>query len=329
MRRDILNIGLLVLAASLLASSCAPRVVSDMFTSEFAPVDPATVRVFLLGDSVPERSLAIGEVKVVDNGLSVNGSYPRVLQMAIEESARNGGNGLVIKEHRSPDHISTIDRLWGTIIRTDSTGSDSLAAWSVKRAQAYAYHDTNRQYNESAAYQRKTTQRKQEARDLVRVKAGPSWMTSEYVVLDYTYSGRCGFDAGVDFDHLWSSGLGFGFNYLHNYTSFDDGIVMRTDYFGPSFVYAYATEKWQFDIAYGLGYVNYSEKLGPSSYSESALGVMLRIGGEVKLSDRLALCLQTGMQTIRLKKPEDYTLDKNEFYGIKRLFLQFGLSYYF
>ena len=65
---------------TLLMASCAPKVVSDVFTTGLAPQSPDSVRVFQLREKVPEHSKAIGQVKVVDNGLSVKGSYERVLQ---------------------------------------------------------------------------------------------------------------------------------------------------------------------------------------------------------------------------------------------------------
>ena len=52
-------------------------------------------------------------------------------------------------------------------------------------------------------------------------------MTSKYMVDNHQYRNRVGIDICVDYDHVWKSGFGFGINYLHNYTSFDEGVKSR------------------------------------------------------------------------------------------------------
>ena len=60
-------------------TGCAPQVVTDMFSTDYPPTSADSVRVFLMGENTPNKSVAIGTVKVVDNGLSVN---CRVLTMS-------------------------------------------------------------------------------------------------------------------------------------------------------------------------------------------------------------------------------------------------------
>ena len=105
----VIKIIILCVSVALLAS-CAPSVVTDMLTNEYTAVSKDSVRVFLPNERVPAKSLAIGTVKVVDKGFAVGGSYERVLGMAVEAIAKNGGNGLVITEHRYPDMRSSIHR---------------------------------------------------------------------------------------------------------------------------------------------------------------------------------------------------------------------------
>lgn len=90
--RMMVKILVYIVFASIL-TGCAPRVISDMYTYEFAPLPPDSVQVFQVDEPVPAGSIAIGTVKVVDNGLLVKGGYERVLRMTIGETARNGGNG--------------------------------------------------------------------------------------------------------------------------------------------------------------------------------------------------------------------------------------------
>ena len=161
---------------AVLLAGCSPRVVSEMFSDDYAPVSPDSVKVFPLGEKVPPHSLAIGKVKVVDNGFSSKGDYPQVLRLAVEETAKHGGNGLVIEEHRMPDMVSTIHRVWGTMLRMDQTVSDSVAGASFDLA--LRSDEPYQEYQE--AKQRAEELQKNLPRRVVKVNYGPSWLTSKY-----------------------------------------------------------------------------------------------------------------------------------------------------
>lgn len=308
-------------------TGCAPRVVTDMFSTDYPPTSADSVRVFLMGENTPNKSVAIGTVKVVDNGLSVKGSYERVLSMAVDATAKNGGNGLAITEHRRPDGHSTIHRVWGVMLRLPQGVADTLTGNTVERALSRS------DYVEYLAYkqtQQNVRQRYEQApRNIVRFSVGPSWLVSNYQLGNKMYQSKMGVDVAVDYDHVWKSGLGIGINYLHNYTSFDEGVCMRLNYIGPSFVGTLPYRKSRWDIVLGVGYCHYSESLGAMSCSESHVAPYMRIGWEYKLGQNIALGLQTNLITVKLDKPDDVVLQKNEFYGIQRMGLQAGLRYYF
>lgn len=313
---------------TLLMASCAPKVVSDVFTTGLAPQSPDSVRVFQLREKVPEHSKAIGQLKVVDNGLSVKGSYDRVLKMAIDETAKCGGNGLVLTEHRVPDSWSTIHRLWGTMLYMEQTASDSVAEQSVKRALARSKYETSDLYqNEWVRFQ----ERKQTMPlNLFRVAIGPSWLASKYELNNRVYTKKRGADFDLDIEHLWKSGFGIGVNAVHNYTSFEEGVDMYFNYIGPSLVLAYMfTDKCRFDMGFGLGLGVLKESSFYASDTNSRLSTMLKIGVEYMASDRVGLGLQMNALTMRMKKPDDVVLEKNEFYGIQRAGVQLSFNYYF
>ena len=100
-----------------LLTSCNPRVVTDMLTNEWPATSPDSVHVFHKTDVVPQNSQTIGKVKVVDTGFSTKGSFDLVMTLAINATAKHGGNGLMVDEHRWPDGRSTIHRVWGTMLR--------------------------------------------------------------------------------------------------------------------------------------------------------------------------------------------------------------------
>jgi hypothetical protein len=88
--RMMVKILVYIVFASIL-TGCAPRVISDMYTYEFAPLPPDSVQVFQVDEPVPAGSIAIGTVKVVDNGLSVKGGYERVLRDGTTVTERQRG----------------------------------------------------------------------------------------------------------------------------------------------------------------------------------------------------------------------------------------------
>lgn len=314
--------------AAMLMASCAPRVVTDMYTSEFSALSPDSVRVFLMNEKVPEQTLAIGTVKVVDR-LSLEGSFEQVLDLAVKATAKNGGNGLVITQHLIPDNRSTIHRIWGTMLRMPETESDtSVVKGSLDRALA---QPADNQYMESykPLYERLKETNKNAPRNILRFSVGPSWMTSKFQVGDRLYNSKCGIDVEVDYDRVWLSGFGIGVNYLHNYTSFDEGYVQRMNYIGPSLVMAFPSDKWRGDMALGFGYCSYSESVGNQSHTEGHVAPLLRMGLEYKVSSQIALGAQLNLITVKLDKPDGFELKDNEFYGIRRIGFQVGMRYYF
>ena len=315
--------------AAMLMASCAPRVVTDMYTSEFSAVSPDSVRVFLMNEKVPEQTLAIGTVKVVDGGLAAKGSFEQVLDLAVKATAKNGGNGLVITEHRQPDMRSTIHRIWGTMLRMPETESDtSVVKGSLDRALAQPADNQYMQTYQSP-YEEIKKRNENAPRNILRFSVGPSWMTSKFQVGDRFYKWKCGIDVLVDYDHVWKSGFGIGVNYLHNYTSFDEGFVHRLNYIGPSLVMALPSDKWRWDMAFGFGYCFYSESIGNLSFKENHIVPLLRMGLEYKVSKQIAFGIQMNMISMEMNKPDGYELKDDEFYGIQRLGAQLGMRYYF
>ena len=311
---------------AVLLAGCSPRVVSEMFSDDYAPVSPDSVKVFPLGEKVPPHSLAIGKVKVVDNGFSSKGDYPQVLRLAVEETAKHGGNGLVIEEHRMPDMVSTIHRVWGTMLRMDQTVSDSVAGASFDLA--LRSDEPYQEYQE--AKQRAEELQKNLPRRVVKVNFGPSWLTSKYETERYVYNSRFGTGYDVEVDFLWKSGFGVGLLYGHTRTAFKEDIKMYTDFVAPGLVFAYMIgEKWRMDGGIMIGYSSYSETWKGYKMSESHAGLLMQVGMEYMLSPNVGLGLQTNVFSMRLDKPEGLKLEKNEFYGIRRLGLEAGLRFYF
>ena len=318
---------LTIVVAGLL-NGCAPRVVSDMYTYEFEPLPPDSVQVFQMDEQVPPRSLAIGTVKVVDNGLSVKGGYDRVLQLAIGETARNGGNGLIVQEHRVPNRRSTIHRVWGTMLRMELTAADTVVRASVQNALARSDYDGYQQYKNEQ--QRVETLVNKNPRNVFRASIGPSWLVSRYVTPFREYKSKGGFDVTADYEHIWKWGFGVGVNYLHSYTTFDENYTLRLNYIGPSLALGYMLgSHWRLGASLGVGYGWRRESTALASYTDGNIATLARMSIEYMPTHDFGLGLQMNTMTIRLEKPDDFDLKDNEFYGIQSLGILAAVHFYF
>ncbi len=268
---------------------------------------------------MPAGSIAIGTVKVVDNGLSVKGGYERVLRMAIGETARNGGNGLVVTDHRKPDMRSTIHRVWGTMLHIDQTAADTVVRASVERAIARSVNVSQMQYGNSSG-QLIEREAVKNPKNVFRVSIGPSWLMSRYVTRFREYKSKCGFEVTADYEHLWKWGIGIGVNYLHSYTLIDEELTLRLNYFGPSLALGYMLgEKWCISADVGVGYGWRSESSAWESHSEGNVATLMRMSLEYLPTRDFGLGLQMNTMTLRLDRPDNFRLQKNEFYGIRTL----------
>lgn len=332
---------------TMLVVSCAPVVTTDMYTHEWPATVPDSVHIFALGEKRPPRTIAIGEVTVKANPMLTNASFSHMTELAVEATAKNGGNGLIITSDRMPDMFRSTCRLQGTMLHLPQEAvaqrntDDSLREAHLQATltdEEYAdykeYRAARQQYEvRRQAYEaeerKMEEQRKNTPRNILRVNCGPSWMTSEYWLDNHRYKGRTGFDLLADYDHVWKSGFGFGINYLHNHTSYPEGVKTNLNYLGPSFVMAFSNNHTRLDMAIGLGYSHYDENYRNLSESVSRLGAFYRIGLEYSIMKNLAIGIQLHFFSMSLKEPKEVELKDNEFYGIQHIGLHAGLRYYF
>lgn len=75
---------------------CSPKVTSEMQMWDFEPQPTNKVMIFGANDDVPAEAKAIGRVFVDGKGASVRKQYGKMLNLAVKETARKGGNVLVI-----------------------------------------------------------------------------------------------------------------------------------------------------------------------------------------------------------------------------------------
>lgn len=95
----------------LFLGSCAPKVLTEIKNTHTPVVTANEVRLYEIGDSVPQSAELIGRVKVLDSGLSTHCQYDQVVALAKEKNSTkwrkrtctDGSSETVYMEQLSPD----------------------------------------------------------------------------------------------------------------------------------------------------------------------------------------------------------------------------------
>ena len=326
-------------ALAMLLGSCStnPKVTAELMESH--PARPAeSVMIYEEGEAIPSEARAIGKVKVTDGGMTPTYDclYGNMLSLAVKKTAESGGNAFQINKHKRPASRmgSTCHRVWGTMLLMPDSLLKQDVLTAVQRIEMNEDIELAQLAREQIA---KAKRYYDNPSDIIKVNAGPSWITSKIETNRRIYNSKMGYAINVDYQHLWRMGLGLGINYIYFGTSFDEGFDSRMHYIGPSFVCSWKPgEKWRWDTSWSVGYSSYTEKVSESqggvsyglSATESNIGGLWQMGIEYMLSKKIAIGFQMNAFTMSLKKPEGYDTDKNEFYGIRRIDTLLGLRFY-
>lgn len=328
MRRCIgVSVGMMLIVGLLTACSTLPRVVADVAVT-LPPKQTDSVMIYDVGDTIPATAAPIGTVKVTDGGFTPTYKclYSQMLALAVNKTIECGGNALRIDQHKLPSMASTCHRIWGTMYQMP----DSLVVNDVHTSLTRL---ESRKDEELLAVVKQQIDRMERMKNLpanvLKVSFGPSWITSRYITPVKEHKSKLGMEFALGYEHLWKSGFGFGIDYLHFNTTFDENYGVKLNYLGPSLVLGYMIgEKWRWGCQLGLGLSTCSESYGGSSEKESNIGMMGGLNVDYMLSKHVGLGISWNTLTMYQKKPADLQLDDNEFYGIRRMNLLAGLRIY-
>lgn len=312
-------VGLISSTIVLLLTACSPRVLTKITMSHPArSVDE--VKVYDVGDTVPNSAVTIGKVMVVDGGLTTNCGYDRMLGLAKERTAENGGNGLLLTVHKEPSFWgSSCHQLKGMMFLMSDTIVDMTKPNAVMEG-------AKRDAEEMA----------QMIKDLtlpsngLRLSMGYGKIMSDVE----TFKGikhPSGLEVMLDYEHLWRSGLGIGVNtamFRSSYSEASDGVNgnLSLYYIGPCLVCAYKFKKhWGMACNFGLGYAYVDDVF----IQQSGIGFMGKVKIDYMLNDDWGLGIETSILNSTFKKPKDVVLKENEKWGFSRMGYMFGVRYYF
>ena len=92
-----------VLLLPFLISACSPRVITKVFRKSPEIVNPNQVHIVEIGDSIGDSYEVVGTVNITDKLLTARCGYDYVINLAKNETSKNGGNALALRKHKKPD----------------------------------------------------------------------------------------------------------------------------------------------------------------------------------------------------------------------------------
>lgn len=303
----------------ILLGSCAPKVITDI-TRSYSPLATADkVRLYEVGDSVPQTAQQIGQVKVVDRGMTTRCSYEQVVALAKEETAKSGGNALALTRHKQPSLWSSCHQITGNMLRIDGTKAETFSARSTSSVPAS--DDCN--CEDPSALQYHT----------FYANIGYAFMTSKfYLPQGATGHPKNGLDWQLGYDWVSKNGFGAGLMYSGYHSSYTYGptdFKVALTYVAPQFVMKQQAGRWAFEEKAGIGYFNYKESSDLGSASTAGVGYNFLIGAEYNVAKHIGIGANIGYIAGSLPEQDGATQSDDSASGIFRLHLNVGIRYHF
>lgn len=305
----------------LFLGSCAPKVLTEINNPHTPVVTANEVRLYEIGDSVPQSAELIGRVKVLDSGLSTHCQYDQVVALAKEKTAQSGGNALALTDHRKPSIWSSCHQIAGNMLLIDET----------KRHETYTRATTPVEDSKECNCEEQSRFR----HNTLYANIGYSCIVSKfYMPLEATGHPKRGMDWMAGYDWVSTSGFGAGVmysGYKSSYLLSDIDFAVKLTYIAPQFVMKQQFRQWSIEEKLGIGYFNYRESVkGSGSVSASGVGYNFLLGTEYHVSDLVGIGANIGYISGSL--PEDKFGNPNEedgSTGIFRLHFNVGVRFHF
>lgn len=305
----------------LFLGSCAPKVLTEINNPHTPVVTANEVRLYEVGDSVPQSAELIGRVQVLDSGLSTHCQYDQVVALAKEKTAQSGGNALALTDHRKPSIWSSCHQIAGNMLLIDET----------KRHETYTRATTPVEDSKECNCEEQSRFR----HNTLYANIGYSCIVSKfYMPLEATGHPKRGMDWMAGYDWVSTSGFGAGVmysGYKSSYLLSDIDFAVKLTYIAPQFVMKQQFRQWSIEEKLGIGYFNYRESVkGSGSVSASGVGYNFLLGTEYHVSDLVGIGANIGYISGSL--PEDKFGNPNEedgSTGIFRLHFNVGVRFHF
>lgn len=310
------NLLLVAVLPLLLLTACSPHVTTKVVKSYPPVVVTDSVKVYESGDVIPNSAEPIGYVSVTDAGATTKCKYDQVLWIAREETAKVGGNGFVVTEHKTP-------AIWGSSCHQISGTMLYINDWTIDTEAPNPIADAIEAKH--IALEEKMKKRQAPA-NTIGLDVGIGCVYSKIYTPYRTYNGKNGLDWKLEYNRVYRNGLGFGLQYSGFRTSFSEGGYMLLTYIAPSFIgRVKLADAWILKYGIGIGYFGYSD----SGDILSGVGLDVNIGAEYMVSKHVGLGVEVQSLSSYLSRQEGVTLGEDEHSGISRINIKGGVRFYF
>ena len=311
---------LLVFLLPISLGSCAPKALTDIVKAYPLRVSADSVRLYEVGQVVPESAELIGSVKVVDSGASTRCNYDQVVALAKQETSKNGGNALALVEHRKPTLLgSSCHQISGNMLWIGDVANQEPETTSALSASA---HDDIA-----------ITPKSPFMHSTFYASIGYAFMTNKYY-LPKSASGnpKNGLDWQLGYDWVSRNGFGAGLmysGYKSSYSYSNKDVNVGLAYIAPQFVMKQKVGRWGIEERFGLGYFKHRESVENVSASLSGFGYNFLFGAEYYLSDHVGIGANIGYIGSSLPKQDGANYEDGEHSGIFRFHLDAGIRFHF
>lgn len=301
----------------MLLTACSPRVTTKIVKSYPAVVAVDSVCIYESGDTIPNSAEPIGYVSVKDAGTTTKCKYDQVLQIARRETAKAGGNGFAVTEHKEP-------ALWGSSCHQISGTMLHISDWTIDVQAPNPVADAIEAENVALVERMK---KRQAPANTISLDVGFGYVYSKIYTPYRTYNGKSGVDWKLEYDRVYRNGIGFGLQYSGFRANFSEGGYMLLTYIAPSFIgRVKLADAWILKFGIGIGYFGYSDS-GESTLS--GVGLDMNAGVEYMLGKHVGLGIELQSMSSYLPEQVEVTLGEDEHSGISRINIKGGIRFYF
>lgn len=297
-------------------SSCAPTVLTNVMKA-YPSIPTDSVVIFEPGTPLPNSAEPLGRVMVQNNSASFKCQHEKIVQVAVEETAKMGGNGLaLIDYYGKPGRYRNMscDQVRGVMIYMKDMVIDSLSPNPVMKAIELT--------QTMAEEQRR---KRQAPYNTILASVGYGWITSRlYSPAGDRLSSVGGMEWQLSYERVFNSGWGFGFQYS-GFRSDSPFGNMRLNYVAPTFLTRTKLNQWIFSCGIGVGVFFYNDEI----YHSTGAGFNADLGVEYMVSKNIGLGVSLNAISGSLPKQEGFDYNDDETSGIARVSLKGGIRFYF
>ena len=292
--------------------------ISKVFRKSPEIVNPNQVHIVEIGDSIGDSYEVVGTVNITDKLLTARCGYDYVINLAKNETSKNGGNALALRKHKKPDIWSTCHRIEGVMLVLDEIpGSEGENVSGKENVNLASYVSPQKKHQYNTFY----------------VNLGYSYIYSDIYMADGASGNpKNGFEWQLGYDRVFRRGMGFGFLCAGYRSSFEiDEETAKLDliYFAPQFVLKQRLGNWQLRESAGFGYFNYRESIDNLSGSMGGVGTNINMNCEYLVTDNFGVGVNFGYITGIFPQGQSELPDDVGIAGISRMFINAGIRWHF